>query len=62
MARLEELKGLLKGRDRSTGEALAAELGISRRTLHRDVAILRDNGLAIEAARGRGGGMRLHPN
>jgi predicted DNA-binding transcriptional regulator YafY len=60
--RLEELKGLLKARDHSTAEALAAELGISRRTLHRDLAILRDGGLPIETARGRGGGMRLHPN
>ena len=60
--RLEELKGLLKARDHSTAEALAAELGVSRRTLHRDLAILRDSGLPIEAARGRGGGMRLHPN
>jgi predicted DNA-binding transcriptional regulator YafY len=60
--RLEELKGLLKARDHSTAEGLAAELGISRRTLHRDLAILRDSGLPIEAERGRGGGMRLHPN
>jgi predicted DNA-binding transcriptional regulator YafY len=60
--RLEELKGLLKARDHSTAEGLAAELGISRRTLHRDLAILRDSGVPIEAERGRGGGMRLHPN
>src|SRR5262245_10112651 len=60
--RLEELKGLLKARDHSTAEALAAELGVSRRTLHRDLAILRDSGTPIEAERGRGGGMRLHPN
>lgn len=62
LERLEELKGLLKARDHSTAEALAEELGISRRTLHRDLAILRDGGVAIESARGRGGGMRLHPN
>lgn len=29
----------------STAEALAAELGVSRRTLHRDLAILRDRDL-----------------
>jgi predicted DNA-binding transcriptional regulator YafY len=62
LERLEELKGLLKARDHATAEALAAELGVSRRTLHRDLAILRDSGLPIEAERGRGGGMRLHPN
>lgn len=62
LGRLEELKGLLKARSHSTAEELAAELAVSRRTLHRDLAILRDSGLAIEAARGRGGGMRLHPN
>ncbi len=62
LARLEQLKGLLKARDHSTAEALAAELGVSRRTLHRDLAILRDSGIPVEAARGRGGGMRLHPN
>jgi predicted DNA-binding transcriptional regulator YafY len=62
LTRLEELKGLLKAREHSTAEALAAELGVSRRTLHRDLAILRDSGLPVEAARGRGGGMRLHPN
>jgi predicted DNA-binding transcriptional regulator YafY len=59
--RLEELKGLLKGRDHSTADALAQELGVSRRTLHRDLAILRDSGFPIDAERGRGGGMRLHP-
>ncbi|MGH6689853.1 MAG: helix-turn-helix transcriptional regulator, partial [Gammaproteobacteria bacterium] len=62
LSRLEELKGLLKAREHSTAEALASELGVSRRTLQRDLAILRDSGLPIEAARGRGGGMRLHPN
>ena len=59
--RLEELKGLLKARDIVTAQDLAAELGVSRRTLHRDLAILRDGGLPIESGRGRGGGLRLHP-
>jgi predicted DNA-binding transcriptional regulator YafY len=62
LERLEELKGLLKARDHSTAEGLAAELGVSRRTLHRDLAILRESGLPIESERGRGGGMRVHPN
>jgi predicted DNA-binding transcriptional regulator YafY len=62
LERLEELKGLLRARDHSTADALADELRISRRTLHRDLAILRDSGFPVEADRGRGGGMRLHPN
>jgi predicted DNA-binding transcriptional regulator YafY len=60
LERLEELKGLLRARDHSTAAAVSAELGISRRTLHRDLAVLRDSGIPIEADRGRGGGMRLH--
>lgn len=62
LERLEELKGLLKARDHSTAGELARELGVSRRTVHRDLAILRDGGVPIEADRGRGGGMRLHRN
>src|SRR5262245_2888668 len=61
VGRLEELKGLLRSRDHSTAADLAAELGISRRTLHRDLAVLRGSGIPVEADRGRGGGLRLHP-
>ncbi len=39
---------------------IAAELGVSVRTLSRDIEVLRDRGLPIEADRGRGGGVRLH--
>lgn len=39
---------------------LAAEFDVSQRTLSRDVDILRERGLPIEASRGRGGGIRLH--
>ena len=62
LKRLDELKGLLKARDVVTAHDLAAELDVSRRTLHRDLAILRDGGLPIESGRGRGGGLRLHPH
>jgi predicted DNA-binding transcriptional regulator YafY len=62
IGRLEELQGLLKARDHSTAEYLSAQLGVSRRTLHRDLALLRDSGLPIESDRGRGGGLRLHRN
>lgn len=57
--RLEELKGLLKAREHVTAAQLAAELGVSIRTLSRDIEILRDSGIPIESDRGRGGGLRL---
>jgi len=49
----------LKGGGFCTARALAEELGISLRTLTRDIQILRDQGVPIEADRGRGGGLRL---
>ncbi len=45
-----------------TVDAVAAELGVSRRTLFRDIALLRERGIPVEADRGRGGGIRLHRN
>ena len=60
--RLEELKGLLKAREHATAAALAGELGVSLRTLNRDLALLRDGGVPIESDRGRGGGLRLQRN
>jgi len=57
--RLEELKGLFKAREHVTAAALAAELGVSIRTLNRDLEILRKSGVPIESDRGRGGGLRL---
>jgi predicted DNA-binding transcriptional regulator YafY len=57
--RLEGLKGLLAERDYTTASELAAELGVSVRTLHRDLALLRDLGIPIDSDRGRGGGLRL---
>jgi len=62
LSRLEQLKGLLKARDIAVAADLASELGVSRRTLHRDLEILRESGVPIESGRGRGGGLRLHPN
>jgi predicted DNA-binding transcriptional regulator YafY len=62
LGRLEELKGLLKARDHTTAAELAAELGVSLRTLNRDLALLRDSGVPIESDRGRGGGLRLQRN
>jgi predicted DNA-binding transcriptional regulator YafY len=57
--RLEALKALLAERDYTTAAELAAELGVSVRTLHRDLALLRDLGIPVDSDRGRGGGLRL---
>jgi len=57
--RLDRLLGLLATRQSWNGPALAAELGVSLRTLRRDMARLAARGVPIEAERGRGGGVRL---
>jgi predicted DNA-binding transcriptional regulator YafY len=62
LQRLEQLKGLLKARESTTAAELADELGVSVRSLNRDLAILRDAGVPIESERGRGGGVRLQRN
>ncbi|WP_299621526.1 YafY family protein [Pelagibius sp.] len=60
LQRLEFITSRLKSDEPLTVRAIAEELGISERTLYRDVALLRERGLPIEADRGRGGGIRLH--
>lgn len=55
----DQLHGLLATREFWTAQALAAELGVSLRTVRRGVQSLRDQGLVLEAQSGRGGGMRL---
>jgi predicted DNA-binding transcriptional regulator YafY len=62
LRRLEELKGLLKAREHVTASELADELGVSLRTLNRDVDLLRESGVPVESDRGRGGGLRLQRN
>ncbi|MBL9049240.1 MAG: WYL domain-containing protein [Tabrizicola sp.] len=57
--RLEHLTAALKSGERLTQHGLAESLGISLRTLSRDIELLRRQGLPIEADRGRGGGLRL---
>src|SRR5688572_10801053 len=57
--RLMELSDLLRGRDTTTVGELADELGVSRRTLLRDLATLRDRGMPITGEAGPGGGVRL---
>lgn len=54
-----ELADLLRGRENTTIEELACELGVSRRTLLRDLASLRERGMPISGESGPGGGVRL---
>lgn len=61
LARLDELAGLLRSREFATTAELAALLGTSIRTLRRDLEVLRERGVPVEADRGRGGGLRLGP-
>jgi predicted DNA-binding transcriptional regulator YafY len=57
--RLMELADLLRGSDARTVADLAEEFGVSRRTLLRDLATLRERGLPITGESGPGGGVRL---
>jgi predicted DNA-binding transcriptional regulator YafY len=54
-----ELVDLVRGHGATTVATLAGELGVSRRTLLRDLAALRERGMAITGEAGRGGGIRL---
>lgn len=54
-----ELADLLRGREATTVDELAGELGVSRRTLLRDLASLRERGMPISGEAGPGGGVRL---
>ena len=51
---------MLKSDDLHTVADIANTLGVSKRTLYRDINILRERGLPIDADKGRGGGIRLH--
>jgi predicted DNA-binding transcriptional regulator YafY len=54
-----DLADLLRSRDETTVGSLAGELGVSRRTLLRDLATLRERGMPIRGEAGPGGGIRL---
>lgn len=57
--RLDLLARLLRDRPGVTAGELARELGVSARSVFRDLDALRERGLPVESARGRGGGLRL---
>ncbi|MGE5131818.1 MAG: helix-turn-helix transcriptional regulator [Gemmatimonadota bacterium] len=58
-ARLLRLLSLLQARRDWPGADLAARLGVSERTVRRDVGRLRDLGYPVHASRGTDGGYRL---
>jgi predicted DNA-binding transcriptional regulator YafY len=58
-SRLEDLNAALRATDETTIAQLAEELGVSQRTIRRDIATLRLRGMDIDGDRGRGGGVRL---
>jgi len=60
LERLDFLTARLKSDEALTVGGLAEEMGVSVRTITRDIQILRERGLPVEADRGRGGGVRLH--
>lgn len=60
--RLDLVLSVLRDRPGITAAGVAEDLGTSVRSIFRDVAALRERGYPIEADRGRGGGLRLHPS
>ncbi len=61
-ARRDALVRLLRRAGQQTSEALADALGVSRRTVLRDLSTLRDRGFSIRGDGGRGGGLSLDPS
>lgn len=57
--RIEALKLALAEREYTTAADLADDLGVSLRTLHRDLSVLRDLGVPVAGVAGRGGGVHL---
>ena len=52
---------LLQDRGHASGDELAAQLGVARRTLRRYIAALQELGIPIDGERGVGGGYRIRP-
>jgi len=57
--RLEIITARLKSDEPTTIGEIAKEVGVSVRTLSRDIQVLKDQGLPIDTNIGRGGGVRL---
>ncbi|WP_282021766.1 helix-turn-helix transcriptional regulator [Ruegeria faecimaris] len=62
LRRLELLAVQLKQDAHCTVRDLAQQHGVSMRTIARDLVLMRDQGMQIDADRGRGGGVRLDRN
>jgi predicted DNA-binding transcriptional regulator YafY len=58
-SRVLQLLGLFQGRRVWTGEELADRLGVTTRSVRRDVERLRDLGYPVHASKGHGGGYQL---
>jgi len=59
--RREEMIRILLGGTRTTVPKLAAQLGVSERTIHRDLLVLTvDRGYPIDTETGRAGGVYMH--
>jgi len=61
-ARHDAILRSLRRSGTATVDALAADVGASRRTVLRDIVALRDQGFVIHAEPGRGGGLQLDPH
>ncbi len=59
--RQEAIVRSLRRNGTSTIALLAEELDVSRRTVLRDISVLRDEGFVINSEPGRGGGLQLDP-
>ena len=59
--RQDAIVRVLRRNSGSTVDALATEVGASRRTILRDIKALRDQGFVIYSECGRGGGLQLDP-
>src|SRR5436190_9504004 len=59
--RQDQLVRALRRRADWTVAGLAGELGVSRRTVLRDVGALREAGFEVDTFSGPGGGVRLNP-
>lgn len=58
-SRVLQLLGLLQSRRVWTGEGLAERLGVTTRSVRRDIERLRDLGYPVHASKGHGGGYQL---